>query len=532
MSSLVLKDGLLKHLEDLVFFLEYQEANPFKIRAFQNAIPLLEGLSNANLTEKIADGSLIEMKGIGKGILALAKDYLRRQSSEEFETATKDLPLELLELKQIRGLSAKKIRTLYEELGIKTLGELEYACQENRLLKLKGFGTKIQVALLDEIEKAKERRTKFLLSDAIETARPIVDKLLKGGAMAAAVGELGSRLEIVSKIKILSTEALKSSSPNIQIEIVEPQNFYWEFVRRTSSTEHWNSLTKFLEQSGIKQPEKIKWAADSEIYSAAKVAYYPAEAREYSIAPKIKFEAISEKNLTGVFHLHTSESDGINTLEEMAAAAQSKGWSYMGLSDHSQTSFFYANGLKVARLEEQWKEVDALNKKQKTFKILKGVESDILKDGSLDYPTSVLKKLDFVIGSIHSRYGMTDMTQRLLAAIENPFTSMIGHISGRLLLARDPYEFDTKRIVDAAIANKRVIEINSHPQRLDMDWRILHDACARGLYVSINPDAHSVAGFDDTRFGVWLANKALIPHEQIINTWPLEKIESFLEKQR
>lgn len=521
MEQKPLKKALIDHIEDLVFFLEFQGANPFKIRAFEKAIDILDKVPEAELNQK--------REGIGKGILGLIEDFTRRRSSQEFEEASEGLPLGLLELKEISGLGAKKIKSLYDELQISSLGELEYACKENRLAKLKGFGEKTQKKIMQEIEAIKTRQGKVLLSDAFESTEKILQDLHKRGALAAAVGDLGSRHEVVSEIEILSTEKIKADV-KIHLSLVTAENFFWESVKRTSSEQHLNSLTTALKKGKI-SPEKQKWKSEEEIYRAAGFIFYPPEAREFSIDPKSRWQAIETKDLTGVFHLHTTESDGINSLDEMASAARNRGWSFMGLSDHSQTSV-YANGLQTDRLLAQWQEVEALNKKFKDFKILRGIESDILKDGSLDYPVSILKKTDFVIASIHTRYGMTEMTNRLIAAIENPYTSIIGHISGRLLLAREGYDFDAGKVVDAAISNKKVIELNSHPQRLDMDWRILHRACEKGLLISINPDAHSVQGFDDVRYGVWLANKALIPREQIINTWSVSEIEKFLRAQR
>ncbi len=207
------------------------------------------------------------------------------------------------------------------------------------------------------------------------------------------------------------------------------------------------------------------------------------------------------------------------------------GWQYLGISDHSKSAG-YANGLDDARLRKQCEEIDALNAELEDFRIFKGIESDILKDGSLDYSERTLSHLDFVIASIHQRFGIKDMTDRLITAIENPYTTMIGHISGRLLLSREEYDFDHKKVIQAAIKNKVVIELNANPHRLDLDWRDLAWAGREGLLISINPDAHSADGFHDVHYGIWMARKAMFPKDQIVNTWPLKKIESFLKERK
>lgn len=555
------KTELLDHLEQIAFFLEYNEENPFKIRAFKGAPELLEGFTSEELKSKIRDKTLLEIKGIGKGILAIAENFLSSKTSPELKAAKGDLPESLLELREIKGLGPKKIRALAENLQIKSLGELEYACLENRLVTLKGFGEKTQEKILAEVELAKFRRGKQLLSDALRSAEKIEAELGKKITFKR-VGDLGRKLEIVNKIEYLIQtpkpqkllEELKGYSfvQNLEIEKEEahlqvedgknigfhfsgPENFIVESIFRTSSENHWKSLEAAAKKVGLslsstqllKSKTEIKINSEAEFYKNLKLSFYPSEAREFE-ATSSEIHLCEDSDLTGIFHLHTTYSDGLHSIEEMAVACQKMKWNFMGLSDHSKTAI-YAQGLDEDRLAQQFKEVDAFNSKSKNFKIFKGVESDILKDGKLDYADSTLKKFDFVIASIHNRYGMTEMTARLIKAIENPNTTMIGHLSGRLLLARSAYDFDSKKIIDAAIANKTIIELNSSPHRLDIDWRQLYKACDRGLVISINPDAHSIQGIQDFRYGVWMSHKALVPKEQIFNTWPVEKIESYLQ---
>jgi len=305
----------------------------------------------------------------------------------------------------------------------------------------------------------------------------------------------------------------------------------------TSSPEHWHSLESaarkkklLLTANELKKSDTIlKIQSEQELYTELGFVFHPPEAREY--AAEKSFEFVNPESLRGCFHAHSTYSDGSNSLKEMLDAAKSRGWEYFGISEHSQTAF-YARGLKDADLKNQWKEIDQYNKKSAPFRVLKGIESDILKEGDLDYPEKLLADFDFVIASIHQRYGLKEMTDRIVAAVRNPYSSMIGHISGRLLLGREPYRLNYEAIIREAIATHTVIELNCNPHRLDMDWRHLRQACEAGLLIALNPDAHSVEGLDDVQFGVWMARKALVAPSQVINTWPLKKLLELFSKQR
>lgn len=545
-----LKSRLLQHLEEIAFFMEAHGENPFKIRAFRGAIEALQGLEDQELAIQIKDGSLTNIKGIGKGIFSVAKAFLTTGSSPEWKESKGDFSDTIVELLEIRGLGPKKIKQLHDELHIKSLGELEYACTENRLVSLKGFGEKTQVKIIKEIQSAKARRGKHLVVDAIASTAPIEVELSKMMSIAP-ISDLGRKLEIVTNFEYLvgtdhpkktldqlsnlkfakSFEKVDSNTVDIKTSGLAPIRFHLVSkknevvarIRGTSSAEHFKSLEVICQKKKISLDSPF--ASEEEFYSKLGLAYCTPEARELSISKLPKSGLISE--VTGVFHLHTTYSDGLQSLEEMTAAAIDRKWSYMGLSDHSKTAA-YAQGLDETVLKKQWAEVDALNKTNKAFKIYRGIESDILKDGSLDYSPTTLKQFDFVIASIHSRYGMSEMTDRLIKAIENEYTTMIGHLTGRLLLARDAYEIDFDKVIDAAISNRTVIELNSNPHRLDIDWRYLNRACEKGLIISINPDAHSVDGFDDTQFGIWMARKAYLSKESVLNTWSRDQVEKFL----
>ncbi|PIR23794.1 MAG: hypothetical protein COV44_01200 [Deltaproteobacteria bacterium CG11_big_fil_rev_8_21_14_0_20_45_16] len=552
--------AVLEHLRSIQFFMEMRDENPFKIRAFRAAREELSSLKDEQLNQFIKENRLTEIKGVGKGIAAVISEFWQTSTSTDFRNIIGDWPLSLLELDELSGLAPKRIRGVYEQLGISSLAELEYACLENRLVELPGFGQKTQEKLLKEIENLKARRGKVLLCDAIDETREFRSRLPKDTPFEE-VGDLGMRHEVIETLEFLvedkkSFEAkhleklgLKKSPSTRQVSLKTKHGHSLKFIHvakasfpihrvfLTSSPEHWHSLesaarkkTLLLTANELKKSDRLlKIESEQELYAELGIVYHPPEAREY--AAEKSFEFVSLESLKGCFHAHSTYSDGSDSLKNMLDAAKAKGWDYFGISEHSQTAF-YARGLKDADLQKQWKEIDQYNKKSAPFRVLKGVESDILKEGELDYPDKILKEFDFVIASIHQRYGLKEMTDRILAAVRNPYSSMIGHISGRLLLGREPYRLNYEAIIREAIATHTVIELNCNPHRLDMDWRYLRQACEAGLLISINPDAHSVEGLDDLEFGVWMARKALVAPSQIINTWPLKKLLELFSKQR
>jgi len=557
------KESLLEHLERIAFFLDLQGENVFKIKAFKTGIEILGGLDEKELFEKIVDGSLIEAKGIGKGILAVCQEFLKGGSSSELQRVQENLPEGLFDWRNISGLGPKKIKAIYQSLGISTLGELEYACRENRLVNLPGFGEKSQTKIRAELQALKNRQGKYLLADALATAEEIESKIPKNVAFDQ-LGDLGAKRPIVEEFKYLvvyhtqkpslqlvgqkqPTDRINDAVKNKEIRFKTKDGFPCLFLFRkpeervtraifeTSHSDHWQSLVNAAQKKNLELNEDHLGGGESpkseeEFYERLGLPFHRPEQRELTARSSLE-KALHEDDLVGVFHAHTLDSDGDATLEQMAKAAKKRQWKYLGISEHSKTAS-YAHGMEEARLTEQWNWIDEWNEKTPDFKILKGIESDILKDGSLDYSDKILKKFDFVIASIHARYGQKEMTDRLLRAIENPATTMIGHISGRLLLSREAYDFDRQKVVEAAIKHKVVIELNCNPHRLDMDWSDLVWACEKGLLISVNPDAHSPSGFDDVRFGIWMARKALVPKAQIINTWPIEKLYKFLNEKK
>lgn len=570
MSPLELQTGLLQHLRDIAFFLEIRGEKPFKIRAFKTAPEILEALPPETLYSLIKDNRLIELDGIGKGIASVCNQYLKTGSSSEWDHAKGELPASLIELREVPGLGPKKIKRLYDALQIKSLAELEYACHENRIAGIPSFGRLTQEKILSHIQFIKAQSGKFLLSDVHKFAAPIQAALSKV-LLIAPIRDYGRRQEIIHSIDFLISGApfeecvdkistfkfvsefsvdKKSSVMTVKSSSEMKLHFHWckkevfgvREVFDTSGEPHWKDLQACAKEKNfelspsslhpLSNKKLVPVSSGERLYEVLELPPLSSEARELPLGRIHAESLVNVKDLKGVFHLHTTASDGVNSLIEMVEAARDRGWSFIGVSEHSKSSATYANGLEETRLKAQWKEIDEINRSFEVpyrFKIFRGIESDILKDGQLDYAASVLKQLDFVIASIHNRYGMTEMTKRLLRAIENPYTTMIGHLTGRLLLGRPPYDLDYRKIIDACIANETIMELNANPHRLDIDWRFLNEACERGLIISINPDAHSVHGYDDVHYGIWMARKAGISKESIFNTWAFDEIQKYLQ---
>lgn len=546
--------------------MELNQENPFKIRALAAAPENLENLDESQLKAQINDKSLTQIKGVGKGVLAICQEFLKTGKSSEWDELTQKFPETLIEMRKIKGLGTKKIKKLYEELSISSLMELEYACVENRLAELKGFGKKSQDAILSEIKLLKSRANKLLLSDALEILEPL-QKKIESNYRCFVVGDAGAKREIVERLELLvSAEARKkdtekknldkilgktsekeskisfqhSSGQSIHIEFADLSKLASMAVWKTSSENHQRLLKKMAKkkkwqwhESALVDSEMKAVPAMTEeaVYEKLELPFHSPEMREFeTVELKRLPELVEIEDIQGVFHAHSTFSDGAHSLEEMARAAQEKSWNYLGISEHSETAF-YAGGLKVEDLQNQWSLIDSWNEKN-SLQILKGIESDILKAGELDYSASTLKKFDFVIGSIHQRYGLKDMTERLLKAIQNPYLTIVGHISGRLLLGREAYFFNKEKVIREAIAAGVVIEFNSNPHRLDLDWRDLKEACDAGLITSLNPDAHSIVGYKDLQYGIWMARKAMISKKQILNTWSLKDCLRFFQRQR
>lgn len=561
-------------LEQIAALLEIKGENPFKVRAYYNAAKVLSGIEDAE--DVIRSGHAREIKGVGDAIATKLEEYVKTGKMHYYDELTRDTPESLLELLQIPNLGPRKIKVLYEALGITNVGELEYACQEHRLASLTGFGQRTQEKILKGIEFIKKHKGEFLFGDIYPLAAKIEESLGKvaNPCMVAVCGSIRRRKEIVRDIDILvaggepkeiskhflsfsdveeviaegetKTSVRLESGIEADLRVVPEESYACALIYFTGSKEHNVRLRglakkkdlKLNEYGLFKDEQPISLKREEDVYTYLGLSYVPPELREDMGEIEAALEGslpelVSMEDLKGIFHVHTNLSDGVDTLEQLVKAAKSMGLSYLGISDHSKSAY-YAGGLKVDALRRQWEEIDTFNEKNRDFFVFKGVESDILPDGSLDYDEQVLEGLDFVIASVHSNFSMrqADMEARVLKAMENPYTTMLGHPTGRLLLARDGYDIDMKRIVEAAAKQDVILELNASPYRLDIDWRYMRMAKEHGVLISINPDAHSIAGLHDVSYGVGIARKGWQEKGDVLNTRTAAEVRKLLEAMR
>ncbi len=566
------KKAILANLEKIADLMDLQGENPFRSRAFRNAAHNLQGISE-DLKTLVHTGELKKIPGIGPGLFDEISAMVNTGESPHLKKFQDKIPTGVLEMLEVPGLGPKKVKVLFEELGLSNLGELEYACKENRLLELKGFGEKTQENLLKGISLLRRSAGRFLLDEAWREAQSLCQwiRQQKEVSRCEIAGSLRRQKETIGDIDLLATltgtsdPLMKKFCHHPQVEdilaqgetkssvrlkngiqvdlrVVRPEEFAFAWVYFTGSKEHNTVLRKIakdkhlkLNEYGLFQGEKsIPCQNETELYRALGLHFIPPEAREnlgeIEFAAQNEFPHLIEtKDLRGIFHTHSTWSDGRNSILEMAKAAERLGYEYLGLSDHSQTAF-YAGGLKPKDLKSQAKEIQEANQQLEKLRIIQGIESDILSDGSLDYEDKELKQLDFVIASIHSGFKLdkNKMTQRIVKALRHPQTRFLGHISGRLLLAREGFELDYEAIFEEAAKHRVVIEINANPHRLDLDWRYLKQAKSAGVLFSINPDAHSISGLADVEYGVGIARKGWLSKTDILNTRSLEEIQDFL----
>jgi len=540
--------------------MELHDVNPFKIKSIANAAFKVD-----KLPYPIAGKSLAELEkidGIGKSLAAKIAELLETGTIAEMQDLLAETPEGVVEMMGIKGIGPKKVAIIWRDLGIENTGELFYACNENRLIEAKGFGLKTQEDIRKAIEFRMASNGKFLYAQVEKEANDLLDELkaILPGGLAEFAGEFRRLCEIISELVIvlgsrdeeIAFTALQNSVilsnvtvngnhingelPNgllVDIICVEKRYFYKELFLQTGNDEHVEAVKKRITDD-LDQPEN-----EELIYIKAGLQFMKPEIREGDIFIKRAEsnelpELISYNHLKGTLHNHSTWSDGVNTIEEMALYCRDTlKLEYLGMCDHSKSAF-YAKGLSIERVLQQQEEIDHLNKKLNGFHIFKGIESDILNDGSLDYPDEILKKFDFIVASVHSNLKMDEekATARIIKAIENPYTSILGHPTGRLLLSRKGYPIDYKKVIDACAANKVVIEINANPLRLDLDWRWHQYALEKGVMLSINPDAHRNEGFLDMHYGVIVGRKGGLYKEKCLNALSLHEIEHYFKEKR
>lgn len=543
----------LKLLSQLM---ELHQENSFKIKSIANASFKVD-----KLPFKLKDKSPQELEGIdgiGKSTAAKITELLQTGTLEELNHLIEQTPDGIIDMLSIKGLGPKKIEIIWNILGIENIGELYYACNENRLIEAKGFGLKTQEEIKKAIEFKMANAGRFLYAKienlAFDYAQHF-EKLLQKIDQSASViisGDFRRKCEIIEDLIYLLISAAPINSTTLlsdEFELItksdndlelkdkngislkcffsSPEKAAWKLFETTGSEEHVEKVKNLIKN-------QQNYLSEKEIYAAAGLDFIEPELREHGneidLAKKHQLpQLITYQDLKGTLHNHSTWSDGVHSIEEMALYCRNQlGLSYLGMCDHSKTAV-YANGLSIERVLQQHEEIDHLNKKLAPFKIFKGIESDILGDGNLDYPDEILEKFDFVVASVHSNLKMDEekATERLITAIENPFTTILGHPTGRLLLSRNGYPLDFKKIIDACAANQVVIEINANPLRLDLDWRWHQYALEKGVMLSINPDAHRNEGFSDMQYGVYVARKGGLSAAQCFNSLNLQQIEAY-----
>lgn len=518
--------------------MELHNENPFKVKLLANAAFKLDKTDIALEGRSLEEISAID--GIGKSIAQKIAELQSTGTLKELEELVGRTPAGVIGMLRIKGIGPKKVSQLWKELGIESAGELLYACNENRLLELKGFGAKTQEQVKKSIEFAMASSGKFLYGHIEDFADKVVELVRKQAntELVSLTGAMRRRCEIIETIQVLAAipenKSIDLPEGYVPIEIIrcKPEEFYLRLFETTGCDDHCSSLSVAIK-------EKLAIASitsEEAIYEALGMQYIVPELREGSgeieRALKRNIPGLIEMgDLKGIIHNHTTYSDGINTLREMAVHCKSLGYEYFAVCDHSQSAF-YASGLKADKIMEQQKEIDALNLELAPFRIFKGIESDILNDGSLDYPEEILKTFDLIVASVHSNLKMDKekATNRLIKAIENPYTTILGHMSGRLLLSREGYPLDHKKVIDACSANGVVIELNAHPHRLDIDWKWIPYCMEKGVMISINPDAHEKDAFHDMRYGVLVARKGGLTKEMCFNALSLKELEQRLKE--
>ncbi len=572
-------------LDEMGTLFELKGENPFKCRAFHNASRVVEALTD-DLNDLVETGGIRNVKGIGEHLAEIITELSTRSKSKEYSKLKASLPAGLLEMVRIQGLGPKRVKILYDKLNVRSIPDLKKAAEQHKLAKLEGFGEKTEENILKGIELLSKTSDKHLYPKAKESADKILEAVskLKEVNRCEIAGSLRRKKEIIGDIDIVVSAAAKSrkkifdtfvgdpevetivgrgntkssvilkSGINCDLRIVEDKEYPYALNYFTGSKEHnvemrslartfrW-SLNEYafttVEEKGKKKTKPApKCDDEADIYKAIGLSYVSPELREgmgeIEAAAKHSIPTLIEtSDLQGTFHCHSTYSDGANSLEEMAKAAKNLGWQYLGIADHSKVAA-YAGGLSPERVKKQQKEIDKLNSSMKDFRIFKGSEVDILTDGSLDFSDKILASFDYVVVSVHSKFKMTEdeATKRIIKAIKNKYVTILGHPTGRLLLSREGYPVNMVEVINAAADYGKSIEINSHPLRLDLDWRLVKYAKDKGVRICINPDAHNTSGLKDVQYGVGIARKGWLEKKDVVNTWTTKDVAKFFSSAR
>jgi DNA polymerase (family 10) len=545
------KFTVARMLDEISRYIELSDPKPFRARAFENAARAVERLEE-DLDALVATGSLGGVSGIGKATGQIIEEIVRTGASPYLEELRGQYPPGIFELLRIPKLGLKKVGQIHSELGIGSLDDLEAAAKDGRLAKLKGFGAKTAEQILNGIAFARMRESQFLLPIGLEAAESLRTRLLNldGVDDVEVSGSVRRRLEVIRNVNlVVATKQPDRVFEQLGTLIADLERIDDSTVKGVVRGEmdvllhfaapaelgsvlfHTTGSAAFVEAFG-KIP---KAKTELDVFRKADIPFVEPERRENGddLRSKKRPKLVEHADLRGTFHVHTTFSDGRNTMQEMLAAAHGQGWEYVGISDHSVTAY-YAGGLSEQGLHAQHAEIGRQEEGVAPMRVFRGTEADILPSGAMDYGAKILSRFDFVIASVHSNFNMDkdEMTARMLSALDDPHVTFIGHLTGRKLLAREGYRVDYDRVFDRAAERGVMIEINGNPNRLDVDWRHIRNALDRGVVFSINPDAHSISEYNALITGTWVARKGGLTAKQIFNTRGVEEVAEHFHKRR
>jgi DNA polymerase (family 10) len=555
------KNKIIELFEKLIFFLKLDNENIFKIRAYENAVDILKSI-DIQLSQLVKNKKLKDYDGIGDAIFNKIEEILETGNLSILEKYYDRYPASLYQFKNISGLGPKKINKLYKNYDVDNLEKLDKLIKSRKINEVKGFGDKTIKKLEEEIEFLYENKYEFLAYDFLSAFKKIKNHILANCDRTINIlplGKLRRLANTINKGKILIKETFKPSVKQILVKwdkiddlkeedekvlfTYENKNFVIFFSKNVEHILNFHTLTGsknyinyLIEENAYTKHNFLNLNNEREIYTKLNYPYIPPECRETKNAVDFftqnnvnSKDLISRDNIKGIIHIHTNYSDGHNTLEEIASYLYNLNYEYAVITDHSKSSY-YANGLDYDDLLKQWKEIDCINKKYKDFKIFKGIEIDILGNGTLDYKEDILKEFDFIIASIHSNMNMKKekATNRLLKAMDNRYLNMIGHISGRLLTQRKGYPLNYNKIFEKASKNNIAIEFNCNPYRMDIDWKYLYDLKKYNILTSLNPDAHNKEQIEYMDYGIKFLRKAFLKKSNVMNALSLKEFESMV----
>lgn len=566
------RNSLKKIFSNIAILLEIKGELPFKTKAYQNAAELLSN-NEIDFDLHLENKSLKSIPGIGDAISKKIIEFAETGKMEFYENLILEYPADLVKITKLAKIGIKKTAQIFKELGISNIDILEKACEENQIASLKGFGEKTQENILTSISHTKASKGRFLQNRIVEDTFKLIDKLnnleifnkIEVSGEQKRFSEIIESVDLIAEIKNIESfdlnilneflpELIQNTEKILKIKlncfseypcylyVASKSAFYLLNHELSSSNEYLRAFKEYSKEQNIKfnadsiviDDNKYLINSEEDIYKLIDLSFVPAELRENNFAiekaknnniPKL----IENEDMKGILHMHTIWSDGNNTVREMALKAKELGFAYVGISDHSKSSV-YTNGLNEERIIQQHQEIDLLNNENLGIHIYKGIESDILLDGSLDYSNDVLETFDFVIASVHSSFTMPkkEMTKRICTALKNPYTMMLGHPTGRLLLSRAGYELDIDEIIDTAAKFGKIIELNSNPYRLDLSWQNIIRAKEKGVMISINPDSHKKSTLSDIYIGAGIARKGWIETKDVLNTFNLKDFNQYI----